>query len=127
MSDADSGMDRRRVLAALAALAGLFISGRATAADSSREIEVTQSGPGSKMDIESGDPVWSDAIIKCEGDDAKISISGTNRPNGESNVEFTAYNGVLTLWLGLSPQRAREVAEDLRLAADHAEYGGVEN
>jgi hypothetical protein len=117
------GVARRHVLAAIAALSTIALSGKTSAAEASREVEVTESEFGSRIDIESGEPVWSDALILCEGDDAEIDISGHHHPDGVANVEFTAYNGAVSLTLGLSPERARELAEDLQLAADHAENG----
>lgn len=57
-----------------------------------------------------------------------IDITATHHEDGEpSNVEVQTYNDTMTLSLGLSPERAREVAADLQLAASHAENGGVDN
>jgi hypothetical protein len=119
-----NGVARRRVLAALAALSTLTLSDEAGATDTRGEVTVNSMG-NSRLDIEPGDAVWSDAAIKCQGQDATIDITATHRKGDRlSNVEFRAYNDALTLWLGLSPERAREVAADLRIAADHAENGG---
>lgn len=76
------------------------------------------------MSIDSREPVWSDAAIKCEGQDAQIDITATHHDGAdESTLEVCAYNEAVTLWLGLSPQRARQFAEDLILAAHHTERG----
>lgn len=118
----DGGLSRRRFMGAAAALSALpALSSRS--ANATASIEGRTGGHGAtRTDIESGAPVDSSMEVKeILTDETEISIAGYHYDDEDSEVEISVFSCMITSRLNCSPERARELAAALELAADEAE------
>lgn len=121
----DSGVSRRHILAGLAAL-GLLpgVVGRTNARVSSQRIEVTNGEHGTaRASIDPGSPMYgSIEISELHDCKSEVSVAGYGYDDEEpDHVEMrVTFNGA-SVSLSCSPERARELADELRTAANYAD------
>jgi hypothetical protein len=117
-----SGTSRRSLLALIAALATLPAA--TSQPSSAKSVDVSEDPTGTKCaDVESGEPVFGavDLHEYCARE-TKISVDGYNYDGKERNVvEVTIYIEGATVTMSCSTERAHELADELRTAAEHVE------
>jgi len=117
-----SGTSRRSLLALIAALATLPAA--TSQPSSAKSVDVSEGPTGTKYaDVESGGPVFGavDLHEYCSRE-TKISVDGYNYDGRERNVvEVTVSLKGATVTISCSPERAHELADELRTAAEHVE------
>lgn len=120
----DSGVSRRRFLGATAALGAFPGVASGTPA---RDIKQDSAYGSRKASLPKHNGVSSSIeIAEAFDGDASLSANSYWYDDQESQVGFRLDSESATVALALSPDRAREFAGDLQLAAHHAEYGEAE-
>ena len=116
-------LPRRTFLGAAAAVAAL--TGGAAASDDDPDAEVTEGDyGGGRAVVESGAPVWSDIEIPPMADEqTDIRVAGHFSEYDAPTVDVTISQDHGIVELSMSPERARELATELRVAATNAEQG----
>jgi len=122
---------RRAFVASLAAL-GLLpaVAEQANGHVDADRVDVTCSEHGTtRADVAPGSPVFGSVEIGVFDDrETRISVAGYGYDDEESDIiEMRAVLGGASVTLSCSPERARELAAELRTAADHADGNGGTN
>lgn len=122
------GGTRRQFLGAAAtaaALTALPTGGSAQAEEHPKVKDVESHTGATRTQIESGLPVDSSMEVKeILTDETEISITGYRYDDEPSEVEISIFSCMITSRLNCSPERARELADELQLAAAAAEGRG---
>lgn len=117
-------MERRTFLGAAAALAALPTD-VATAEDRA-DVRRDEEQGTARASLPHREGLWSDTEIWSGGVDEEttISVNGFTGDEAElDGVEFHLSNKSVTVVVNATPEEARELAEDLAVAAEFAENG----
>lgn len=92
------------------------------------EVTPVDDGGGAMADVEPGTDVPADVSIDLatpNDDHALLSVYGFRSADGPPEVQLCSYTKPVSIKHSLTPERARRLAAELRLAATHAEEGAA--
>jgi len=122
----DSGTSRRAFLGAAAAAASLTaITGVSTATQRTTPVETYRGEYGThRADLPKRDSRGTFIELWNPDDrESELQAKAYHHDDGESRVTLGIEVDSAAIDTGLTPGQARDLARDLRTAADHAEYG----